>query len=87
VPELFRKRIQFSRLIKANGRLREFNFLKSEGPKNNFSEVDVRDEYGKRFIFTMRPDGTEWKMDETAIPTWIREAEPLLDAAITEEER
>jgi hypothetical protein len=87
VPELFRKRIQFSRLIKADGRLREFNFLKSEGLKDNYYEVDVSDEYGKRFAFTMHPDGAEWKVDEASIPLWIREAEPLLYAAIAEEDR
>jgi hypothetical protein len=87
VPEAFRKRIQFSRLIKANGRLREFNFLKSLGPDRDSYEVDVCDESGKRFMFTMKTDGKDWKLKDQALPTWIKDAEPNLSAAIVEEDK
>jgi len=87
VAELFRKKIQFSRLIKANGRLREFNFLKADGPETGYYKVDVSDESGRRYMFTMYPEGDEWKLKEAALPPWIREAETLLEAAISEEDK
>jgi len=84
---LFKKNIQFSRLIKAGGSLKEFNFLKTKGTDGPCYEVDVSDDRGNRVYFRMRPADEQWTLQETLLPAWVIQAEPALREAIQEEEK
>ena len=53
----FIKNIQFTRLVKADGRLREFNFRKFSGEEGELLfSIDVVDDRGNRIIFRMRKE-------------------------------
>ncbi len=68
----FNKNIQFSKLIKADGRLREFNFRRVNGLLEELFTIDVSDDRGNRIMFKMRKEGNEWLISsEKALPEWI----------------
>jgi len=81
-----RKQIQFSRLIKADGRLKEFNFLKIFGVKIPTYCVDVGDEKGFRYIFSLFNDGQSWKISGEDLPDWVKEAENKLKGEVAAQE-
>ncbi len=81
----FIKNIQFTKLIKVDGRLKEFNFRKSNGKQEGAFTVDVIDERGSRIIFTMEKlDGT-WKISNKQLPDWVIKNEPAYNEIIDEE--
>ena len=82
VPMIVPKNVQFSRQIKSAGRLKEFNFRKQAGIEGQLYGIDVSDERGNRFSFSMHELQGQWKIRETSIAGWILEAEPLLHDAI-----
>jgi hypothetical protein len=82
----FFKNVQFTKLIKAEGRLREFNF------RNHFNtfqkdvcSVNVTDDRGNRIIFEMQKQDTGWKIAQTQLPVWILENENNFQKLIEEE--
>lgn len=80
------KNIQFTRLAKATGRLREFNFRRIAGAPEETFHVDVSDDRGNRIIFKMqKPDSTHWKIINSGLPEWIYETEKQLNDLIEEE--
>ena len=83
----FIKNIQFTRLIKADGRLREFNFRKINGMHENLFSVDVVDDRGNRIIFRMEKEDGSWKILKQALPIWVNENEKHFHDAIEEELR
>ena len=84
----FTKNIQFTRLVKAEGRLREFNFRKFKGDNSEMLfSVDVVDDRGNRIIFRMRKEGDRWKILPGQLPAWILNNENNLNALIEEELR
>ena len=81
----FIKNIQFTRLIKCDGQLKEFNFRKPNGrPEGSFT-VDVIDARGNRIIFNMEMMDMAWKITTPQLPAWIMESEPALHEIIEEE--
>ena len=68
---IFQKQVQFSRHIKAGGRLKEFNFLKLNNTQIPTYSVDVSDERGKRHIFLLINDGGDWKISGEGPPEWV----------------
>ncbi len=80
--------IQFTKLLKANGRMREFNFTRPSAISENLLNVDVSDDSGKRIIFRMqkKEDGF-WKIMEQEVPTWISSEEHRIDEALKEYSR
>jgi hypothetical protein len=81
----FVKNIQFTRLIKADGRLREFNFRKMILLQETLFSIDVVDDRGNRIMFRMnRPDG-EWQIIAQTLPAWVMQQEQLLSDMIKEE--
>ncbi len=68
---IFQKQVQFSRHIKAGGRLKEFNFLKLNNTQIPTYSVDVSDERGKRHIFLLINDGGDWKISGEGLPEWV----------------
>jgi hypothetical protein len=82
----FNRNIQFSKLIKADGRLREFNFRKVNGLVEEVFTVDVSDDRGNRLMFKMQKEGNDWLiLTDKPIPEWIWNNSPQFNEAIEEE--
>ena len=82
----FNRNIQFSKLIKADGRLREFNFRKVNGLVEELFTVDVSDDRGNRIMFRMRKEGNDWLiLTDKPIPDWIWNNNISFKEAIEEE--
>ena len=81
----FIKNIQFTRLVKADGRLREFNFRKQNGPQEGLFTVDVSDDRGNRIVFRLRKNQTHWQIVEQSLPQWVYSTEKTISEVITEE--
>ena len=79
------KNIQFTRLIKCDGQLKEFNFRKPNGKLEGPFTVDVIDSKGNRIIFNMEMMDNAWKITTDPVPTWIQESEPAFHEIIEEE--
>jgi len=81
----FIKNIQFTKLIKVDGKLKEFNFRKPNGRKEGLFTVDVIDDRGNRIIFNMENISDHWKIIPGELPLWITGAEGTLEEIIEEE--
>lgn len=77
---VFKKVTHFSKLLKAGGRLREFNFRKlTDQTEDGWFHVDVADERGDRIIFRL---STSLNSASASLPPWVIEVWPqLLDVA------
>lgn len=73
----------FTKLVKANGRLREFNFRKllSTTPEELY-HVDVCDDRGTRIIFKIQEEGGGWKIVPQDLPAWIFEVEEKINEVL-----
>ena len=85
----FKKNIHVTRLMKADGRLREFNFRRLNGPNgDSIFTIDVSDDRGNRILFRMQKENNVWKIaDQQLLPTWIMENEGRFNEQIEEELR
>lgn len=84
----FIRNIQFTKLLKAEGRLREFNFRKLTGLNEGLMTVDVSDDRGNRIMFTMQRNGSNWQFhNDPVLPDWLRDQEKNLSELIEEELR
>lgn len=81
----FVKLIQFSLLVKAGGRLREFNFRKLRGPEQEEFAVNVCNERGDRIFFNMQKKDNDWKIISEGLPPWVIQNEKGLRQAMDEE--
>ena len=81
----FTKNIQFTRLLKVDGRLREFNFRKLGGPNEGIFTVDTVDDRGNRIMFRMKKEEDMWKILPIVLPAWILENEGNFHLLIEEE--
>ncbi len=79
--------VQFSLLVKAGGRLREFNFRKLRSPEQETVTVNVCDDRGDRILFKMQKKETDWLITQENLPAWITQNEPDLRQALEEELR
>ena len=76
------KNIQFTRLIKAGGRLREFNFRKSQGLNNALFSIDVvNDNSDRHYLLYSLVNGT-WILETKRVIPWIEEVLPQVEEAI-----
>ena len=82
-----KKNIHFTKLVKVNGRLKEFNFRKLGGPNEGLFTVDVSDDRGNRILFRMQKEQDIWKILPQQLPTWVMEKEPTFHDLIEEELR
>lgn len=87
MQKIFTKNIQFSKLIKANGRLKEFNFRKINDHKEGLFTVDVVDERDSRIFFNIQKIDNNWEIVKTPLPQWILENEAAFNEVIEEELR
>jgi hypothetical protein len=84
----FNKNVQFTKLVKADGRLREFNFRRVNGLHEEQFTVDVSDDRGNRIMFRMHKDGNSWVIiHELPIPDWVKDNEAKFNELILEELR
>jgi hypothetical protein len=83
----FVRMIQFTRLVKADGRLREFNFRKLKSPEKELFVVNVCNEQGDRIHFSMQKEEENWRILPGQLPSWILQNENMLDEGIKEELR
>ncbi len=82
----FIKNIQFTKLIKVDGRLKEFNFRKPNSRHEGTFTVDVMDENNNRIIFRMELIDSNWKIvSQQLLPHWVVESEPAFNQMIYEE--
>lgn len=81
----FVKNVQFTKMVKANGKLKEFNFRKLKKNDQQLFTVDVSDDRGNRIIFTMETVDGKWTILEDNLPDWITENEDRLNELIKEE--
>ena len=81
----FIKNIQFTKLMKAEGRMREFNFRKPNGREEALCTVDVSDDRGQRIIFSMRKEDSGWRIITPSLPPWVMSQENKLSELIDEE--
>ncbi|MEO6584263.1 MAG: hypothetical protein ABIO05_08050 [Ferruginibacter sp.] len=79
------KNIQFTRLLKINDRLKEFNFRKPNTRSESLFTVDTAEEYGSRIIFNMQQENGEWKIMRQELPAWVVEKESTFNQVIQEE--
>ncbi len=81
----FKKNIQFTKLVKADGRLREFNFRKLGGLNEGVYTIDVSDDKGNRIMFRMQKEEGRWKIIAQSLPNWILRLEENFHEIIEEE--
>lgn len=81
----FSKMIHFTSLVKAGGRLREFNFRKMKRNEESIFSVDTVDDRGNRLIFFMQKENGTWTLQPQALPVWITENEQMLGNEIETE--
>jgi hypothetical protein len=79
------KNVQFSKLVKTEGRLREFNFRKSNPEGTILFFVDVTDDRSNRIIFQMHKDNDSWKIQPQLLPDWIVKNEDKFHELIEDE--
>ena len=80
----FVKMIQFTRLVKIDGRLREFNFRKLKSKDKDLFNVNVCNERGDRFIFEIQKKENNWAI-QSEVPTWVMQSEDNIGAVIDDE--
>jgi hypothetical protein len=81
----FVKMVQFTRLVKADGQLKEFNFRKLNNPGDPLFTVNVCTERGDRIIFNIQKKDNNWKIQSDEIPKWVLQNENSLGAVIEDE--
>ena len=85
----FVRMVQFTRLVKINGRLREFNFRKLKSPDEELFTVNVCNDRGDRIVFNMKKKDNSWQIatekPTDKLPDWISQGEPELGVAIDDE--
>jgi len=83
----FTKVVHFTRLIKAGGRLREFNFRKLRQHEDDVFSVDTGDDRGNRILFYMtKGDNGNWAIVKNQpLPAWITENEDKFREQIGDE--
>lgn len=80
------KNIQFTRLIKAPMKQREFNFRRIPNTSIETFHVDVSDDKMNRIMFIMKKEsGGNWKIDPTSLPKWVCDVEHKLHEIIEAE--
>jgi len=79
------KNVQFTRLVKAEGYLREFNFRKKVVEGKMIFNVDVTDDRANRIFFDMEKQNDVWKLNQQQLPTWITGSEKDLHELIEKE--
>jgi hypothetical protein len=81
----FNRMVQFSLLVKAGDRVREFNFRKLRNPGEEQFTVNVCDERGDRILFSMLKQEGSWRLSSESLPGWIIQNERKLCEEVEKE--
>jgi len=81
----FARNVHFTRLVKINSRLKEFNLRRVPDATDSLFHVDVADDRGNRIVFRVKKENNTWKIIDPAVPAWIWENEKTISDLITEE--
>jgi len=76
------RNIQFTKLLKAEGSFREFNFRKAVVEGKMIFHVDVTDDKGNRISFLLEKQNEVWKILSLQLPPWISKVEESLHESI-----
>ena len=79
------KNVQFTKLLKAEGSVREFNFRKTVTDGKTVFHIDVTDARNNRISFFMQKQENAWKILPQQLPSWITQSETNLHDLIEEE--
>ena len=79
------RNIQFTKLLKADGLVREFNFRKRVIEEKTVFNVDVTDDRANRIFFDMEKQDNVWKLHQQQLPGWIVNSEMDLHELIEQE--
>ena len=79
------KNIQFTKILKADGSLREFNFRRAIVNDKMIFHVDVTDSRGTRIAFQLEKQDDGWKILSLPVPAWISTVENSLHELIEQE--
>ena len=77
--------VQFTKLLKADGLVREFNFRRRIIEGKAIFNVDVTDERANRIFFDMEKQNDVWKLHHGQLPGWIINSEMNLHELIEQE--
>lgn len=81
----FVRNIQFTKLLKVNGQLKEFNFRKANTNNEGIFSVDVSDDRGNRVMLQMQKEDGSWRIITPGLPKWVQEKETVFNEVIEEE--
>ncbi|MEO5947411.1 MAG: hypothetical protein ABIP79_11395 [Chitinophagaceae bacterium] len=81
----YNRAVQFSLLIKLDGRLREFNFRKIRNTEEDTFSVNVCNERGDRIFFDMKKQETGWEFTPSNLPAWIEQNKKNIQQAVEDE--
>jgi hypothetical protein len=80
------KTIHFTRLIKTDERLREFNFIRFGRSLQDSFDADVVDNRGNRILFRVQKQDNVWKVvPALQLPDWILRSEKSIHDVIEDE--
>ena len=79
------KNVQFTKLLKAEGSVREFNFRKTVNEGQTIFHIDVTDNRNNRISFYMQKQDERWKIQPQQLPSWITQSETNLHELIEQE--
>ena len=81
----FNKMIHFSRLVKIDGRLREFNYRKNNNAGVYVFDVDTADDRGNRIFMRLLKEDNEWQLtSKQELPPWIADHKEQLVTELEE---
>jgi len=80
----FIRNVQFTCLVKCEGKQREFNFRRRSSTEVPYYHVDTVDLAGTRYQFHMDKTKDQWKIRESTMPVWILDVESQLSTKIIE---
>ena len=81
----FSKNVHFTRLVKINSRLKEFNLRRIPDATDFLFHADVADDRGNRIVFKLKKTNNDWKIIDKQLPAWILENEKIISDIIIEE--
>lgn len=81
----FNRAVQFSLLIKLDGRLREFNFRKIRDAEEDTFSANVCNERGDRVFFDMKKQESSWDFTPSNLPAWIEQNKKIIRQAVEDE--
>ena len=84
---MFHKNIAFTKILKAGGRPREFNFRRKKIADHYEYDIDTSDDRGDRHYLSCYKEDDNWHVREKLLPHWIIEILPQLPEILEASEK